>query len=92
MKMLDGYNRIFNMHGLKQLDRTIDIPDAALGIGFAERHASTPLRISYEPVVQTPVFQKIRSMEDAGSGGIGEQVNQNQFPNTGWLGASLGVF
>lgn len=90
--MLDGYHRSFNMHGLKQLDRTVDVPDAALGIGFAEHLASTPLRIKYQPVVQSPVFNKITSIEDASAKGTGEQVSLSAFPNTGWLGGYGGDF
>jgi len=90
--MLEGYHRIFNRHGMIQLDRTIDVPDAALGIGHAERLASAPLRILYEPVVQTPVFEKIRSVEDAGTKGTGEQVQLSAFPNTGWLGDMIGGY
>lgn len=90
--MLNGYHRVFNGHGLRQLDRTVDVPDAALGVGFAEFHASTPLRIQYEPVVQTPVFSKVTSIENASSKGMGEQVHFSQFPNTGWFGDQIGVF
>lgn len=90
--MLEGYHRIFNGHGLRQLDRTVDVPQPALGIGFAEHHASTPLRIKYQPVIQTPVFNKIVSIEDASHKGTGEQVKLSSFPNTGWLGGYGGDF
>lgn len=88
--MLDGYHRSFNVHALDYLTREVDIPDLALGVGWAESLRSEQIRLVYEPVARTAVITNIRTNEDAGVKGQGNQVPLSRFPNTGYLGEALG--
>lgn len=90
--MLDGYHRWFNGFALQEVIRPADVPDPALGVGFAESLRSTPLRISYEPVQQQAVIRKIVTQEDASMKGTGKQISITEFPATGWMGDYLGGY
>lgn len=90
--MLPGYHRIFNQFAIQEVDRGIDIPDAHLGVGFAEVTAPTPLFVRYEAVVKAPQIPKLSTLEQASIDGQGRAVSLKDFPNMGYFGEQLGGF
>lgn len=90
--MLDGYHRNFNIWGFKEVNRGVDMPDADLGVGFAEVLSPTPLLVRFEPKVQPLKQAPLKTLEQASIDGQGRSVSMGDFPNTGYLGEQLGGF
>lgn len=86
----NGLQRTYNNHGIKSLARVVNIPQPALGIGFAEVTSSVPLLVAYSPIMQVPEFSKIEDIDDTfvkvGAGGL----DVSTFPQTSYYGEALG--
>lgn len=80
--MLEGYHRSFNNHALNALARPVDIPDLALGVGWAEKLQSEKIQLLYEPEMRTAIIADIKTIEDAGVKGQGNQVPLSRFKTT----------
>jgi hypothetical protein len=90
--MLDGYHRVFNNFAVNTMQKRVDIPDAALGVGFAENLAPTPLTLFYESGNnQTAIYEKVSTSMDASSKGLDNQYTNKDFPSVGWFGDSYGA-
>lgn len=88
----NGYHRIFNNIGLNALDRGIHIPDAALGIGFAENLAPVPLLASFQPIMKAPEPSAVESIEDTKAKLTGSLIKKDTFSFTPYYGDALGGF
>lgn len=87
----NGYQRIFNNAGVITLDRGINIPDAALGIGFAENLASVPIS-SYSPPMKTIQPSEILTIEQTKLKGQGSPITAGTFQMGAYMGEALGGF
>lgn len=90
--MLDGYHRIFSAHALRQVDRGIDVPQPALGVGFAERTASLNMPMVFSPIQKNPTYGKIVTLDHAAVDGQGDPLDASSFPRSGYMGDMLGGF
>lgn len=88
---MPGYHRIFNGFAFQEVNRGLDIPDPALGIGFAETLAPI-ITNNLAPLQKPPVQRPITSLDQASVDGQGAPVSMSMFPNTGYLGEMLGGF
>lgn len=84
-----AYRRRLNIFALDQLLRTVDIPDPALGIGWAEVLQSVPLKIHYGVPAQVVMREPVYVIDDLGVKGQGAQVSNGAFPATGYMGAAV---
>jgi hypothetical protein len=83
------YNRTFNGHAISQVIRHADIPDPALGVGFAEHLGSMPIKIMQTATVRKPVFGQLNSIDQTAKKTNGEQMHLASFPSTGYMGETL---
>lgn len=88
----NGMHRMFNNHGLKAIDRGVDVPDAALGIGFAEVTAPVPLLVSYAPIIKQPDTTPVVSVDDTFVKTKGNALQLDTFSQSGYYGEAIGGF
>lgn len=90
--MLEGYHKMFNLRLFQTLDTSVDMPDAQLGIGYAEDLTPKPLVLHYQNQLnQKAMLQHVQSVTDASPKLQGESVPLSDFLNTGWLGNPYGA-
>lgn len=87
----NGYQRIFNNVGLSELNRGINIPDPALGIGFAEFRAPVPI-VHYSPPMRSIKPSEITTIEQTKLKGQGNPITSGTFQMGGYMGEALGGF
>lgn len=87
----NGYQRIFNNVGIQGLDRGINIPDAALGIGFAEFQAPVPI-VHYSPPMKSIQPSTISTIEQTRLKGQGNPITADTFQMGAYMGPALGGF
>lgn len=87
----NGYQRIFNNVGSHALDRGINIPDAALGIGFAEFQAPVPIH-HYSPPQKSIKPMPISTIEQTKLKGTGNPIGAGTFQMGAYYGEALGGF
>jgi len=88
--MRDGYHRRFRAVAAQQVYKPVDIPEPALGVGFAEvlnpiipKQNLAPARtINY-------TRDAVRTSDDMIDVGTGKQFTAADFPVTGSLGGEL---
>lgn len=88
----NGLQRIYNNHGLASLARRVDVPDAALGIGFAEVTASIPLTVSYAPILKQPEVSPVVSIQDTFIKTKTPGLQIDTFSQVGYYGEAIGGF
>lgn len=88
----NGLHRIYNNHALHVLDKGINVPQPALGIGFAELTAPVPLTVSMTPILKMPDVAPVASVEDTFTKTKGGGLRIESFSQTGYYGESLGGF
>src|SRR5690348_4788450 len=87
----NGYQRIFNNAGIHSLDRGINIPDAALGIGFADFQAPVPIS-HYSPTQPAIQHATITAIEQTKLKGQGNPISTGTFQMGAYMGEALGGF
>jgi hypothetical protein len=88
----NGMHRIFNTFGLASLDRGIAIPDAALGVGYAEMRAPVPLTVSHTPALKQADVPEVKSVYDTYVKTQGNGLQLDSFPHSGYYGDAIGGF
>lgn len=84
-----SYQGFLNQTALKRLIRGVDVPAGTLGIEWAEE--LSPINVKYQFGGQKmPTMPPVDKIEDATMNGNGNPVHLSQFPNTGYLGDTLG--
>lgn len=87
-----GYNRIFNNFGMKSLDRGVNVPDAALAIGYAELTAPVPVMVAMMPITRAPDVPPVESVNDTFVKTQGPGLRVDTFPRNGFYGSAIGGF
>lgn len=87
--MLNGqYGKIINRQSLQILNVSVDIPEPALGIGFAENLAFMKMEIVPVSPVSKAVIPKLDEypIEQASINAEGNVLSIEDFPRLHWLG------
>lgn len=90
--MFAGYHKQMNQHALIQIDRTVDIPEPALGIGAAEMLAPIRAGVDYFYNLKQPrmVIPDIKAYDKAAVDGNSTKLTLDMFPAFGYMGEQLG--
>ena len=88
----NGYHRVFNNFGMGSLSRGINIPDAALGIGFAENLASVPLVLPNFAGQKDPYVSEITTITETKPKLQGNPINKDTFTFSPYYGDVIGGF
>lgn len=88
--MLNGYHKIFRMHGKNQMKLEPEIPNNNLCVGL-DVELMTSLPIKQVSKVQTGNLKQvqIKTMESTQYLGQGEQVNIKDFPTWHYIGEEV---
>lgn len=87
--MLEGYHKVFRNFGKKEVIRPVDMPEPALGVGFAETLTPVKTGVRYKANWKAPQVQPILNLDDTNELGSGKQFNVEDFPKTGYLGEGI---
>lgn len=89
--MLDGFHKTYNAHAFNHLIKSVEFPDAQLGVGEGESLAPVLDAVKY-PYIQPKLIQPelaTQSYELTQIDGFSEPLSQKDFVNESFYGDSL---
>ena len=89
---MNGFKALYNVQAFQALDKQVEVPTAALGVGPGETLSPQVLTVVYPNIQKLPIMPDITSIsyERASIDGFANPVKETDFPKENYFGEAIG--